>query len=91
MKYGFKGYEHTPLQTQEIADFYNRLVDFQKKQNQDTDTLQTEGRSKNDEYQRKLQDLRVEYSRIRLQKDTIREQIVCDMLTKAFKHHAHVL
>lgn len=91
MKYGFKGYEHTPLQTQEIADFYNRLVDFQKKQNQDTDTLQTEGRSKNDEYQRKLQDLRVEYSRIRLQKDTIREQIVCDMLTKAFNHHAHVL
>ncbi|KAF8586295.1 hypothetical protein K439DRAFT_1341218 [Ramaria rubella] len=74
-KYGLKGYEHTPLEANTVAEFYSRLMELQKKQNQDTETMQTDGRAKTAEYQRKLQNLRVEYSGIRLQKDTVRGQI----------------
>lgn len=64
------------MQPEEVAEFYNRLTSLQKKQNKDTETLQAEGRSKDEEFQRKLQGLRAEYNRIEQQKDTTRGQIV---------------
>jgi DNA repair protein RAD50 len=75
-KYGIKGYDHSPLEVEHIAEFYTRLSDIQKKQNQDTESLQSDGNSKIAEFQTKLQTLRLELGGLRMQKDTVRSQIV---------------
>lgn len=65
-----------PLSTEQVAEFYTRLKDLQKKQNQYTKDLQAEERSKVDEFSTKLQNLRVEFNGLRLKKDNARTQIV---------------
>jgi len=77
-KYGIKGYEHSPLEGDKAAEFSTRVADLQKKQNQDTETMQTDGHAKNEECQQKLQNLRGELTSVRLQKDNNRSQIVSD-------------
>ncbi|KAF8505241.1 hypothetical protein BU17DRAFT_57979 [Hysterangium stoloniferum] len=75
-KYGIKGYDHSPLEVEQVAEFCTRLSDIQKKQNQDTESLQSDGSSKTAEYQAKLQTLNLEAGGLRMQKDTVRAQIV---------------
>ena len=79
-KYGIKGYEHSPLEADKAVEFSTRVAELQKKQNQDTESLQTDGRAKNEEYQQKLQNLRADLTSIRLQKDNNRSLIVSNFL-----------
>ncbi|EPT05284.1 hypothetical protein FOMPIDRAFT_148443 [Fomitopsis schrenkii] len=52
-KHSIKGYDHTPLSKQEVAEFSEKLRDLRKRQTSEYDKLQEELQTRSDEYNAK--------------------------------------
>ncbi|KAI0345847.1 hypothetical protein BDW22DRAFT_1353452 [Trametopsis cervina] len=75
-KHHLKGYDHSPLEREKIIEFITRLTDLQRNQNNETDSLQSEQKSRSLDYNAKLRQLHSEIERFKQQKDTLRERQV---------------
>ncbi|KAH7924955.1 hypothetical protein BV22DRAFT_469854 [Leucogyrophana mollusca] len=74
-KHNIKGYSHTPLEREKVAEFISRLSDLLRRQKLEYEKLQSDSRSKNDEYNRKSRQLHTELEGLKMQRNNTREQI----------------
>ncbi|KDQ62331.1 hypothetical protein JAAARDRAFT_66083 [Jaapia argillacea MUCL 33604] len=74
-KYQMKGYDHSPLEKEKVADFISRLEDLVRQKASETEKLQSEVASQNKEYQIKSKQLVAEVERLKQEKSSFRNQI----------------
>ncbi|KAI0702294.1 hypothetical protein BC835DRAFT_1404375 [Cytidiella melzeri] len=73
-KHQLMGYDYSPLEREKIIEFITRLTDLQRAQNNETDALQSEQKSKSETYNAQLRRLHAEVERFKQQKDNLRER-----------------
>jgi len=74
-----------PLKSHDVNTFFNSLSAAQKKQNQETEALQSDGHSKTNEYLNKQNTLRLEINGIEMQRTNIEKGIVSYILPQGSK------
>ncbi|KAF9643243.1 hypothetical protein BDM02DRAFT_1548809 [Thelephora ganbajun] len=74
-KHHLKGYDHSPLEKEKVVEFISRLGDLQRRQNAETERLQTESRTRMDEYNVMARKLNSELEALKQQKSTMKNQI----------------
>ncbi|KAG6897072.1 hypothetical protein C0992_004313 [Termitomyces sp. T32_za158] len=75
-KHGIKGFNVTPLEREKVVDFLSRLSDMKNKHRMDLEKLQSDLRTRTEEYALKQRMMDNDLNKHKLEKDNIRDQIV---------------
>ncbi|KAF4617143.1 hypothetical protein D9613_005936 [Agrocybe pediades] len=73
--YGIKGFTHSPLERENVTDFFARLTDVQRSHQHKYESLQSELKTRNDDYHNKMHDLNNQVASLKSQKTRIADQI----------------
>ncbi|PPQ65386.1 hypothetical protein CVT26_000011 [Gymnopilus dilepis] len=73
--YDIKGFNHSPLEREKVAEFVARLGDIQRRQQREFEKLQADLKAQNEEYFSKLRGLDAELERHKAQRQRLRDQI----------------
>ncbi|KAK2465331.1 hypothetical protein APHAL10511_002685 [Amanita phalloides] len=74
-KYDIKGFGHSPLERDKIIEFVSKLGDAQRKQRTELEKLQSDLRTKTDEYNSRYRQLSSDLEARKLQRGVLRDQI----------------
>ncbi|KNZ73056.1 DNA repair protein RAD50 [Termitomyces sp. J132] len=75
-KHGIKGFNVTPLEREKVVDFLSKLNEMKNKHRTDLEKLQSDLRTKTEEYAHKQRMMDNELSKHKLEKENLREQII---------------
>ncbi|KAH9947593.1 P-loop containing nucleoside triphosphate hydrolase protein [Amylocystis lapponica] len=75
-KQQIKGYDHSPLEREKVLDFITKLSELKRRRNLETDRLQEDSKTRNDEYNAKLRHMHTQLEAFKQQKSNLRDRIV---------------
>ena len=75
-RFHIKGFEQSPIEREEAQQFLAALNDVKRRQHAETDRLQVESRSRNDEYNVKSRQLHTELESQKQERRSLRDRVV---------------
>ncbi len=75
-RFHIKGFEQSPIEREEAQQFLAALNDVKRRQHAETDRLQVESRTRNDEYNVKSRQLHTELESHKQERRTLRDRVV---------------
>ncbi|CAL1713176.1 unnamed protein product [Somion occarium] len=73
-KHQLRGYDHSPLEKEQVLEFTTKLSELQRKQIIEADNIQADSKASNDDYRERLRTLDADLQRLKHRKESLRER-----------------